>query len=151
MSGAVSNWTTLKVLDWTAGRFGAAGLQSPRLEAQILLAHVLGCTRVQLYTGFDRPMEEPELAAYRGLIKRRLAGEPMAYLIGEQEFWAMPFTVDPSVLVSRPSSSVSCGCGSTGIPRPSSSTVIEPSLLMVTRIFLAWPAMASSIELSTTS
>ena len=97
----MATWTTLKVLDWTAGRFGEAGLQSPRLEAQILLAHVLGCTRVQLYTGFDRPMEETELAAYRGLIKRRLAGEPMAYLIGEQEFWAMPFWVDASVLVPR--------------------------------------------------
>jgi release factor glutamine methyltransferase len=97
----VAAWTTLKVLEWTAGRFTEAGMQSPRFEAQVLLAHVLGCTRVQLYTGFDRPMEEPELAAYRGLIKRRLAGEPMAYLIGEQEFWSMPFWVDASVLIPR--------------------------------------------------
>jgi release factor glutamine methyltransferase len=76
-------------------------MQSPRFEAQVLLAHVLGCTRVQLYTGFDRPMEEPELAAYRTLIKRRLGGEPMAYLIGEQEFWSMPFWVDEHALVPR--------------------------------------------------
>jgi release factor glutamine methyltransferase len=97
----VASWTTLKVLEWTAGRFAEAGIQSARFEAQVLLAHVLGCTRVQLYTGFDRPMEEPELAAYRGLIKRRLGGEPMAYLIGEQEFWSMPFWVDSTVLIPR--------------------------------------------------
>lgn len=97
----MATWTTLRVLEWTAGRFAEAGMQSPRFEAQVLLAHVLGCTRVQLYTGFDRPMEEPELAAYRTLIKRRLGGEPMAYLIGEQEFWSMPFWVDEHALVPR--------------------------------------------------
>jgi release factor glutamine methyltransferase len=99
--GRVATWTTLKVLDWTATRFGEAGLASPRFEAQVLLAHVLGCTRVQLYTNFDRPLEEQELAAYRGLIKRRLGGECMAYLVGEQEFWSMPFWVDRTVLVPR--------------------------------------------------
>jgi release factor glutamine methyltransferase len=97
----VPEWTTLKVLDWTAKRFGDAGMPSPRLEAQVLLAHVLGCTRVQLYTGFDRPLEAEELASYRELIRRRLAGEPVAYLVGEQEFWSLPFTVDKSVLVPR--------------------------------------------------
>jgi len=96
-----AEWTTLKVLDWTAKRFADAGMPAARLEAQVLLAHVLGCTRVQLYTGFDRPLEGEELAAYRELIKRRLAGEPVAYLVGEQEFWSLPFWVDPSVLVPR--------------------------------------------------
>jgi release factor glutamine methyltransferase len=95
-------WTTLAVLDWTTQRFTEAGIASARLEAQLLLAHVLGCSRVQLYTGFDRPLAEDELAGYRGLIKRRLGGEPVAYLLGEQEFWALPFYVDASVLVPRP-------------------------------------------------
>jgi release factor glutamine methyltransferase len=94
-------WTTLQVLDWTAKRFAEAGLASARLEAQVLLAHVLGCSRVQLYTGFDRPLADEELAAYRTLIRRRLAGEPVAYLVGEQEFWSLPFWVDASVLVPR--------------------------------------------------
>lgn len=98
----MATWTVLAVLDWTAQRFTDAGIEAARLEAQLLLAHVLGCTRVQLYTGFDRPLDEPELAAYRALIKRRLAGEPVAYLLGEQEFWGLPFWIDPSVLVPRP-------------------------------------------------
>ena len=95
-------WTTLAVLDWTTQRFTEAGIASARLEAQLLLAHVLGCTRMQLYTGFDKPLGEPELAGYRALIKRRLGGESVAYLLGEQEFWGLPFFVDPSVLVPRP-------------------------------------------------
>ncbi len=95
-------WTTLSVLDWTTQRFTEAGIGASRLEAQLLLAHVLQCSRVQLYTGFDKPLGEEELAAYRGLIKRRLAGESVSYLLGEQEFWGLPFHVDSSVLVPRP-------------------------------------------------
>lgn len=95
-------WTTLAVLDWTTQRFTEAGIAGARLEAQLLLAHVLGCSRVQLYTGFDKPLAEAELARYRALIKRRLGGEPVSYLLGEQEFWGLPFYVDASVLVPRP-------------------------------------------------
>jgi release factor glutamine methyltransferase len=98
----LATWTTLAVLDWTTKRFAEAGIGSARLEAQVLLAHVLGCTRTQLYTGFDKPLAEPELAAYRELIKRRLAGEPVAYLVSEHEFWGLPLHVDASVLVPRP-------------------------------------------------
>jgi release factor glutamine methyltransferase len=107
-------WTTLSVLDWTTQKFTDAGIASARLEAQLLLAHVLGCSRVQLYTGFDKPLAEAELAGYRDLIKRRLGGEPVAYLLGEHEFWAMPFWIEPSVLV----------------PRPDTETVIEIALAL---------------------
>jgi release factor glutamine methyltransferase len=93
---------TLAVLDWTTQRFAEAGITSARLEAQLLLAQVLQCTRMQLYTGFDKPLAEAELAGYRALIKRRLAGEPVAYLLGEHEFWGLPLTVDASVLIPRP-------------------------------------------------
>lgn len=95
------SWTTAAVLDWTTKRFAEAGIDAARLEAQVLLAHALGCTRVQLYTGFDRPLDEDELARARGLIKRRLAGEPVAYLVGTQEFWSLSFAVDERVLVPR--------------------------------------------------
>ena len=97
----MTTWTTAAVLEWTTKRFGDAKIGAARLEAQVLLAHALGCTRVQLYTGFDRPLAEAELGRYRELIKRRLGGEPLAYLVGEQEFWSLPFTVDPSVLIPR--------------------------------------------------
>lgn len=100
----MATWTILGVLDWTAQRFGEREIASPRLEAQLLLAHVLGCSRVELYTGFDKPLAEAELARYRALIKRRLAGEPVAYILGEAEFWSLPLAVSPDVLVPRPDS-----------------------------------------------
>ncbi len=95
-------WTTLAVLDWTSKRFAEAGISSSRLEAQVLLAHVLQCSRTALYMGFDRPLAEAELGSYRSLIKRRLGGECVAYLVGEQELWGLPFYVDKHVLVPRP-------------------------------------------------
>jgi release factor glutamine methyltransferase len=98
----VGTWTTLAVLDWTTQRFTEAGIGSARLEAQLLLAHVLQCSRMQLYTGFDKPLAEAELGGYRALIKRRLGGEPVAYLLGEHEFWGLPLHVDSNVLVPRP-------------------------------------------------
>jgi release factor glutamine methyltransferase len=103
MSGGVSSppWTILRVLDWTAQKFQEAQIDGARLEAQVLLAHTLACKRIELYTHFDRPLAEPELASYRGLIRRRLAGEPLAYLVGEHEFWSLPLYVDESVLVPR--------------------------------------------------
>ena len=94
-------WTTLSVLSWTSGRFAERGIASARLDAEVLLAKVLGLSRVGLYTAFDRPLEEVELGQYRDLIKRRLAGEPVAYLVGEQEFWSLPLHVDPRVLIPR--------------------------------------------------
>lgn len=97
----MTTWTTAAVLDWTTKRFTDAGIVGARLEAQVLLAHALGCTRMQLYTGFDRPLGEDELASARGLIKRRLGGEPLAYLVGEQEFWSRSFEVSPDVLIPR--------------------------------------------------
>jgi len=94
-------WTTLRVLEWTTGRFTEAEMDSPRLEAQVLLAHALKCDRVALYMQYDKPLGEPELAAYRALIRRRLDGEPVAYLTGQQEFWSLPFNVDKRVLIPR--------------------------------------------------
>ncbi|MFN0250917.1 MAG: peptide chain release factor N(5)-glutamine methyltransferase [Kofleriaceae bacterium] len=111
----MGTWTTLSVLDWTTQRFTEAGITSARLEAQLLLSHVLQCTRTQLYMNFDKPLAETELAGYRGLIKRRLGGEPVAYLIGEHEFWGLPLFVDPHVLV----------------PRPDTETVVEVSVKLV--------------------
>ena len=97
----MSEWTTLRALDWTAGRFERAGIESARLEAQVLLAHALGCNRVALYTNFDKPLGADELGRYRALIQRRLEGEPVAYLVGEKEFWSRPFAVTAEVLVPR--------------------------------------------------
>jgi release factor glutamine methyltransferase len=95
-------WTILRVLTWTEQRFHERGLGTPRLDAQVLLAHVLQKDRVFLYTHFDQPLAPPELAAYRALIQRRLAGEPVAYLVGKKEFRSLELSVDARVLVPRP-------------------------------------------------
>jgi release factor glutamine methyltransferase len=94
-------WTPLRVLDWTTRRFEAAGVDSPRLSAQVLLAHALGCDRVGLYLQFDKPLGPDELGRYRELVRRRLAGEPVAYLVGTQEFWSISLSVDDRVLIPR--------------------------------------------------
>jgi release factor glutamine methyltransferase len=99
---AEETWTLLKVLRWTQQRFTERGLRTPRLDAEVLLAHALATTRVGLYTHFDQPLGPAELAACRELIRRRLSGEPVAYLVGKQEFWSLPLVVDPRVLIPRP-------------------------------------------------
>ena len=91
-------WTTLTVLDWTTKRFADAAIDGARLEAQFVVAHALQCSRLQLYMQFDKPLADPELAACRALIKRRLGGEPLAYIVGNQEFWGMTLKVSPAVL-----------------------------------------------------
>lgn len=95
------SWTILKVLEWTTGRFAQAGIESARLDAQVLLSHTLACNRVNLYMNFDKPLAPEELTRFRSLIKQRLAGRPVAYLVGEQEFWSLSFAVDDSVLIPR--------------------------------------------------
>jgi release factor glutamine methyltransferase len=95
-------WTPLKLLGWTQGFFAQKGVDAPRLTAELLLAHALGCDRVRLYLDFDKPLGEPELARYRELVRRRAEGEPTAYLTGAREFFGHRLAVDARVLVPRP-------------------------------------------------
>lgn len=92
----------LEVLRWTTSRFSQRGLASPRLDAEVLAAHALGISRVQLYVQFDRPLESAELAGMRELVKRRQAGESVAYITGKKEFFGIELDVDARVLVPRP-------------------------------------------------
>ena len=95
-------WTVLEIVRWTTARFSQRGLASPRLDAEILAAHALGISRVQLYVQYDRPLEAAELAGMRELVKRRQAGESVAYIIGKKEFFGIELAVDARVLVPRP-------------------------------------------------
>ena len=94
-------WTIRRVLDWTRGHFDKQDIDDPRLTSEILLGHVLCLPRVKLYMDLDRPLTKEELATYRGLIQRRLAGEPTQYLTGYREFYGRRFSVDPRVLIPR--------------------------------------------------
>lgn len=95
-------WTSLEVLDWTRSHFEKKGLESPRLDAEVLLAHVLGLKRVMLYARFDQPLHPEELTRMRELVARRARGTPVAHLVGQREFWSLPLEVTPAVLVPRP-------------------------------------------------
>ena len=95
-------WTIRSVLQWTEQRFSRAGIDSARLDAELLLAHALKVERLQLYLQHDKPLLERELAQFRGLVKRRLRREPVAYVLGHREFWSLTFEVNRAVLVPRP-------------------------------------------------
>ena len=99
-------WTVMRTLDWTAGAFRKRGYSSARLEAEVLLAHVLELERIGLYTQFDRPLTRGEREDYKQLVRRRFAGEPSQYIVGEQEFWSIPLAVNSSVLVPRPDTEI---------------------------------------------
>jgi release factor glutamine methyltransferase len=99
---AEEQWTVLKVIQWTTEHFQKKGLDNPRLEAEVLLAHLLGIDRMGLYLNYDRPLKEEERTAYREMIQRRMAGEPIAYIVGYKEFWSMRFQVSPECLIPRP-------------------------------------------------
>jgi release factor glutamine methyltransferase len=95
-------WTTRRLLAWMTQDFKALQLGTPRLDAELLIAHVLGVDRVRLYMDFDRPLSSAELAAVRALLVRRRQREPVAYLIGHREFYRREFKVTSAVLIPRP-------------------------------------------------
>ena len=95
-------WTIGRILKWTEQYFGGKGVESPRLDAEVLLSHVLGKERIYLYVHFDEPLEKRELAQYRELIQKRVKRVPVAYLVGQKEFMGLSFRVTPATLVPRP-------------------------------------------------
>ena len=95
-------WTVGRLLTWTTEWLGARDSDSPRLDAEVLLAHVRGCPRIALYTAFGTPVSDQERGRFRELVKRRGEGEPVAYLVGCREFFSLPFSVTKDVLVPRP-------------------------------------------------
>ena len=95
-------WTIGAILKWSEQYFGSHGAETPRLDAEVLLSHLLGQKRIFLYVHFDQPLTAEELARYREMVKRRAAGEPVAYICGEKEFMGLAFKVTPAVLVPQP-------------------------------------------------
>lgn len=95
-------WTVARVLAWATADFRERGGESPRLEAELLLAQVLECDRIALLLQHPRPLTGDELGRYREAIRRRRTGEPVAYIRGVREFFGLEFRVDSRVLVPRP-------------------------------------------------
>ena len=104
-----------EVISRTTKFFGDHGIETARLDAELLLAHTLKCDRVQLYLRFDYPLQKDELEDCRDLVRRRAMGEPVAYLIGQKDFYKSTFRVRSGVL----------------IPRPETELVVETALQLV--------------------
>lgn len=95
-------YTIKELLDKTAAYFSEQGIESARLEAQLLMGRVLGLERVQLFMDLQRPLQNEEVARFRELVVRRVNGEPAAYIAGKKSFYRWDFTVNPAVLIPRP-------------------------------------------------
>lgn len=96
-------WTSLDLIKWTTDYFKKKGIESPRLEAEILLAEVLGCARIRLYVDFEKAVEPEKLARFKEFVKRRAEGrEPIQYIVGHCQFIDLKLVVKPGVLIPRP-------------------------------------------------
>jgi release factor glutamine methyltransferase len=95
-------WTVRRLLAWTQEFLKKKGLETPRLDSEILLAHALGCPKIELYVRIDEEPPEAVRTAFREAIKKRAEGMPVAYLVGYREFYSLPFFVTPAVLIPRP-------------------------------------------------
>lgn len=95
-------WTVGRLLAWTAEYLKKNGSNSPRLDAEVLLAEARGCERIELYTAFTEEPTEPVRASFKEMVRRRAEGTPVAYLVGRKEFFSLSFEINPDVLIPRP-------------------------------------------------
>ena len=96
------HWTTIELIKWTTDYFESKNIASPRVDAEILLAWVLDCRRMELYTRWDQPVLQEERDRFREAVRRRATGEPVQYITGEQPFHDLRVQVDRRVLIPRP-------------------------------------------------
>jgi len=111
--------TLLELLNWSTHTLKDHQIENPRLNAELLLARSLKLSREGLYTHLQDPSREEEKENFEKLIKKRISGEPLQYLLGHQEFWSIDFKVDPRVL----------------IPRPETELLVEQSLSLLSENF----------------
>ncbi|HKJ69691.1 MAG TPA: peptide chain release factor N(5)-glutamine methyltransferase [bacterium] len=95
-------WRVLELVNWTTNYLREKGFSSPRSDVEWLLCSVCQCSRVDLYTDFEKPLTRQELSEFKSLLTQRLKHKPVQYIIGETEFMGMPFRVNEHVLIPRP-------------------------------------------------
>lgn len=98
--------TVLEAITKSTEYLQSKGIESARLNAEMMLAHILNCKRLNLYLLFDRPLSEGEISVYREFLKRRSMNEPLQYILGTVEFYGLEFLVDKSVLIPRPETEI---------------------------------------------
>lgn len=98
----MNEWTIQKLLTWVTDYLTQKGVDAPRLSAELLLSHVLGLKRIELYTQYNKVVPQEQLDKLRDLVKRAGLHEPVVYLVGRTEFYSMEFEVTPACLIPRP-------------------------------------------------
>ena len=98
--------TVLESIKLSAEYLAKKGIESPRINAELLLAHILNCKRLDLYLTFDRPLSDEEIKLYRSFLERRGKCEPLQYIVGSVEFYGLQFKVNSSVLIPRPETEI---------------------------------------------
>src|SRR3990172_8828927 len=94
-------WSIGRLLSWTSDYFGRLQVVDARLASEVLLAHAAQCRRIDLYARFDSILEPERVECFRGWVRRASAHEPIAYLVGQKEFFSLSFKVTPDVLIPR--------------------------------------------------
>jgi len=117
--GSKQAWTVLDLLRWTTGHFESRGIETARLDAELLLAKALGTTRLRLYVDFEKPVLEEERARFRELVRRRASERvPVSQLLGEKEFWSLTLKVSSEVLTPRPDTETLVAAALDRLPDP---------------------------------
>jgi release factor glutamine methyltransferase len=125
--------TVLELLNWSTDQLEHDQIENPRLNAELLLARSLNLSREGLYMQLQDQLKEEKKEVFERLIRRRITGEPLQYILGHQEFWSVDFQVDPRVL----------------IPRPETELLVEQSLQILSEI--SFQRIPSVLEIGTGS
>ena len=125
--------TVLEILNWATKHLGDHQIENPRLNAELLLARSLNLSREEIYIHLDGQIEEREEETFKKLVKRRVRGEPLQYILEHQEFWSLDFKVDHRVF----------------IPRPETELLVEQALSILSRT--SFEKVPSVLEIGTGS
>ena len=118
-------WTVQRILGWTTNYLAEAGVESARLDAELLCAHARQCQRIRLYTDYDVPLTEVERSRMRESVQRRANREPLAYITGKREFYGRSFEVGAGVMIPRPETETLVDLALEQIPDDRPSRFIE--------------------------
>jgi release factor glutamine methyltransferase len=126
----MQTWTIQKLLNWITGYFTEKGIDAPRLSAELLLSNVLSLTRIELYTQFDKTVDQRQLDQLHALTRRAGRDEPLAYLIGKTEFYSIELNITPDCL----------------IPRPETELLVERAIEFLRSRIAQGPGMSDALE-----